>query len=165
MLQHAVDAAARSPLDEVVVVLGHEAELVASHLRLPHIASVVVNDEYESGQSTSLRVGLDAIDPRSDAALILLGDQPRLPASAIRKVLAAFEATGSLVVRASWEGTPGHPVVVARSEWEAFRQAQGDKGARELISNLPHVDVDMNEPPPDDVDTWDQYERVRKDHS
>lgn len=161
-MQHAVDAIGASGLDEIVIVLGFEADLIARELKLPPSARIVVNPEYEEGQSTSLRVGLDSVDPCSDAAVILLGDQPRLPAWAIKRAVAAFEATGSTVVRALWEGTPGHPVIVARSRWKAFREVREDMGARDLISSLTHEDVEMGEPPIEDIDTWEQYEKIRK---
>jgi molybdenum cofactor cytidylyltransferase len=162
LLQHAIDAAAGSELDEVVVVLGHESERIASALALPSGARVVVNDHYESGQSTSLRTGLSSVDPRADAAAILLGDQPGLTSAAIRKVLDAFRESDAPIVRALWQGTPGHPVVLARSEWESVRRLEGDKGARDLVAATARTEViEMDEPPVADVDTWEQYERLR----
>ena len=162
LLQHVVDAAAASGLDEVVVVLGHESERVASALALPPGTRVVVNHEYEAGQSTSLSAGLASVDPRADAAAILLGDQPRLTSSAIRKVLDAFRNSDAPIVRALWQGTPGHPVVLARSEWESVRRLEGDKGARDLVAASARAEVvEMDEPPVEDVDTWEQYETLR----
>jgi molybdenum cofactor cytidylyltransferase len=162
LLQHAIDAAAGSELDEVVVVLGHESERIASALALPSGARVVVNDHYESGQSTSLRTGLSSVDPRADAAAILLGDQPGLTSAAIRKVLDAFRDSDAPIVRAVWQGTPGHPVVLARSEWEPVQRLEGDKGARDLVAASARAEViEMEEPPVEDVDTWEQYERLR----
>jgi molybdenum cofactor cytidylyltransferase len=163
LLQHAIDAAAGAGLDEVVVVLGHESERIASALELPAGARVVVNDDYASGQSTSLRTGLTSLDSRAEAAAILLGDQPGLTSAAIRKVLDAFRESDAPIVRALWQGTPGHPVVLARSEWESVRGLEGDKGARDLVAASARADViEMDEPPVADVDTWEQYERLRE---
>jgi molybdenum cofactor cytidylyltransferase len=164
LLQHVLDAAAASGLDEVVVVLGHDSERIASTLELPPGTRVVVNHDYEAGQSTSLRAGLDSVDPRADAAAILLGDQPRLTSSAIRKALDAFRAREAPIMRALWQGQPGHPVVLARSEWGSVKKLKGDKGARDLVAASARVEViEMGEPPVADVDTWEQYERLR-DH-
>jgi molybdenum cofactor cytidylyltransferase len=162
LLQHVVDAAAASGLDEVVVVLGHESERIASALTLPPGTRVVVNRDYEDGQSTSLRTGLSSVDARADAAAILLGDQPRLTPAAIRKAVDAYRASEAPIMRALWRGAPGHPVVLARSEWESVRKLRGDKGARDLVAASDRVDViEMSEPPVEDVDTWEQYERLR----
>jgi molybdenum cofactor cytidylyltransferase len=162
LLQHVLDAAAASGLDEVIVVLGHDSERVASALTLPSGARVVVNRDYEAGQSTSLRAGLDSVDPRAEAAAILLGDQPRLSPPAIGKVLDAFRTSEATIVRALWQGTPGHPVVLARSEWDFIKKLEGDRGARDFVAASARVEVvEMGEPPVDDVDTWEQYEKLR----
>jgi molybdenum cofactor cytidylyltransferase len=162
LLQHAIDAAAGSGLDEVIVVLGHDSERVASALTLPPGIWVVVNREYEAGQSTSLRAGLESVDPEAEAAAILLGDQPLLTPPAISKVLDAFRASEATIVRALWQGTPGHPVVLARSEWDSIKKLRGDKGARDLVATSARVEVvEMGEPPVEDVDTWEQYEKLR----
>ncbi|MQB01523.1 MAG: NTP transferase domain-containing protein [Actinobacteria bacterium] len=164
LLQHVVDAAAGAGLQEIVVVLGHDAERIAAALVLPSSARAVVNPDHSAGQSTSLRTGLDALDPGAEAAAILLGDQPRLGASAIIRVIDGFRSGPSPIARAMWRGVPGHPVVVARSEWDRFRGSEGDVGARHVISASREVaEIEMDEAPPVDVDTWEQYETVRTD--
>ena len=162
LLQHVVEAAAASGLDEVIVVLGYESERIASALTLPPGTRVVVNRDYEAGQSTSLRAGLGSVDPEAKAAAILLGDQPRVTPPAISKVLDAFRASEATIVRALWQGTPGHPVVLARSEWDSIKNLNGDTGARDLVATSARVEVvEMGEPPLEDVDTREQYERLR----
>ena len=162
LLQHVVEAAAASGLDEVIVVLGYESERIASALTLPPGTRVVVNRDYEAGQSTSLRAGLGSVDPEAKAAAILLGDQPRVTPPAISKVLDAFRASEATIVRALWQGTPGHPVVLARSEWDSIKNLKGDTGARDLVATSARVEVvEMGEPPLEDVDTREQYERLR----
>ena len=162
MLQHVVEAAAASSLDEIVVVLGHRADEIATALSLPDGARVVVNADHASGQSTSLIAGLDALAEDVDAAVILLGDQPRMPAEAIDRVIETYGSTGAPIVRPLWQGVPGHPVFVARSEWDRFRSAGGDRGAGPLIAEGSNVhELEMGEPPPIDIDTQADYDRVR----
>src|SRR5918997_5983315 len=76
LLQHVVDALDGAGLDEVVVVLGHEAERIRAAVVLPARGRVVVNRAHRSGQASSLRAGLDAVDAASEAAVVVLGDQP-----------------------------------------------------------------------------------------
>ena len=132
LLQHVLDAAASAGVEGVVVVLGHAADRIAPALRLPPGARVVVNPRHEEGQSTSLGVALDAMPPGAAAALVLLGDQPEVRADAIRAVIAA--AGRAPVVRASYGGVPGHPVLLARSLWPELARGRGDAGARGLIA-------------------------------
>jgi CTP:molybdopterin cytidylyltransferase MocA len=143
--------------------LGHEAERVAAALHLPAVARTIVNGDYEAGQSTSLRAGLTAAASESEAAVVLLGDQPSLEPQAIDKVIEAFGAGGRPIARAIWQGTPGHPVVFARSVWPELTELTGDRGARELLVGRGDVtEVEMGAPPVPDVDTWEGYERLKK---
>lgn len=161
LLQHVVTTAA-AVLDEVVVVLGHAAGEIEAALTLPKGARVVINPDHGAGQSTSLRAGLAALNEATTAAVILLGDQPRLPADAIRRVVAVHEQTGAPIVRALWQGTPGHPVLIDRSIWGALSRIEGDVGARDVIASRPEMrEVEMGGPIPVDVDTWEEYEEVR----
>jgi 2-haloacid dehalogenase len=162
LLQFAIDAAAGAGLDEVVVVLGHEAERVSTALSLPPGTRVVVNRDYAQGQSSSLRTGLDALSGESEAAVILLGDQPGLTSDQIRRTVTSFRLGSAPVVRARYGDVPGHPVVVARPEWDAWRSLSGDAGARLLIeSNAERVDeVDLGPAAIVDIDTQSDYDNL-----
>src|SRR2546425_10513997 len=88
-------------VDDVVVVLGHDAEaigeiVVASGLR----ARLVLNNDYESGQLSSVLTGVRAIDRPGVAAMLLtLVDVPLLAASTVRAVLERYRTTRAPVVR------------------------------------------------------------------
>ena len=162
VLQQVVDATAGAALHEVIVVLGHHCSAVAGALELPPGARIVENPDYAAGQSTSLRTGLDACDRVSGAAAILLGDQPGITAGVIDAVLDAYRSGGAPVVRAVFEGVPGHPVVVDRALWTSWRAVVGDRGGRDLLAGAPQlVDVAMGRPPLPDIDTLDQYEALQ----
>jgi len=163
ILEHVLEAAEVSgTLGELVLVLGHAADEIEALVRLPGNARIVRNAEFELGQSTSLRVGLWACDPASEAAVILLGDQPRISPAAIRAVADGFARTGHTIVRARYRDGPGHPVLVAREEWESVLDIRGDTGARDLITARPEWvhEVGIDADRPWDVDTWADYERL-----
>lgn len=156
LLQHALDAAAEAPLDEIIVVLGHDADEIRVALSLPDTARIALNPDYASGQASSLRTGLSAADPRSRAAVILLGDQPDMPTDVIRAVIHTYERTGGPVVRARYGKHPGHPVLLDRSVWrQVATEASGDRGAGPVLER--HSDwviwAPIDGPPPAEVDT------------
>jgi molybdenum cofactor cytidylyltransferase len=163
VLQYVLDAAARAGLDELVVVLGHAADRVSSAIHLPEGARSVLNPDFATGQASSLRVGLRAASPESQAALILLGDQPRIRAEVIRSIVEAYRRTGALMVQARYRGTPGHPVLMDRGVWAQVEAVEGDRGARDLLAAHPEWihRVDFDAPLPADIDTWEDYERVK----
>jgi molybdenum cofactor cytidylyltransferase len=162
LLQHVIDAAAASGLDELVVVLGHAAEPIVERLRLPGGCRVALNEDHESGQASSLRVGLMAVSPGSTEAVILLGDQPLVTATLVRAVLAGYRKGGTPVARADYAGTPGHPVVLGREVWDELTSLTGDEGARPALEKHPEwvTRVPLPGPAPIEVDTLEDYRRL-----
>ncbi len=165
VLEHVVAAALASALDEVVVVLGHRAEEIRSAVPEDERVRVVVNPEHERGQSTSLAAGLRSLGPESEAAVVLLGDQPGTAPAAVAAVVAAYRDGLGPVVQASYGGRPAHPTLLARRVWaEVVAETAGDEGARSVLAARPEwrALVEVGGAPPDDIDTETDYERVRR---
>jgi molybdenum cofactor cytidylyltransferase len=167
VLQHVVDAAVGAGLDEVVIVLGHAAREVASAVPPRGRVRIAVNPDFAEGQSSSLKVGLRAVDQSSEAVVILLGDQPGVRADAISAVVRGWRegrSEAAAIVQASYGGRPAHPTLIGRPLWTEVGRIGGDQGARALISRHPErrqlVEVDGD--PPDDIDTEEDYRRVRE---
>ena len=169
LLQHAIDAATTSCLDEVIVVLGDRAEQIESVLRLSPGGKVriVVNDRFDDGQSASLRLGLRSAAADSRASAVLLGDQPFVTAELIDKIAAAFEAGDAPIARpvyvaANGDVVPGHPVFIARRIWPDVERLKGDEGARALLAAHPDwlQEVRMAGAPAADIDTQADYQRA-----
>jgi xanthine dehydrogenase accessory factor len=165
LLQHVIDAAAASALDEVVVVLGANAGEIRDALVLPANgkARIVVNAGHAKGLAESVRCGLAAVAARASDVAILLGDQPRMSASLIDQVLAAHVAGGKPATRpvfgAGDARTPGHPVVLSRALWPALRDLRGDEGARAVLTERPEQvnEVRIIAPALADIDTPEDY--------
>ena len=154
LAQHAVDAAVEAGLDEVIVVLGHDAEAVEAALRLPPRARVVRNPRYAEGQSTSLAAGLRAAGAEGEGAIVLLADQPGITAEHVRALVGAFLARRARIVRLSFRGAPG-PALLSREIWAEASHLTGDTGARALVAEHPDwvEEVVLDEDAPTDVDT------------
>lgn len=168
LLQHVIDAAAGSCLDEILVILGDHAEEIQTVLQLPRgrAVRIVVAAEYAEGQSSSLRAGLRACDAQSRAAGVLLGDQPGVSSAIIDRVAACCLAADRPIVRPVYSGaggrTPGHPVFLARRLWPEVVTLRGDQGARALISAHPEwlLEIVIDAVAPADIDTAEDYRRV-----
>lgn len=133
--------------DPRLVVIGASAAQVAA--LIPADVQVVTNPDYQQGMGSSLRAGLTALtaqsvvsvqnaEPPIDAALVMLVDLPGVGADVVDRVLAAAAAGGdvrSAVLRAGYEGRPGHPVILGRDHWAGVAAAAtGDRGARDYLS-------------------------------
>jgi molybdenum cofactor cytidylyltransferase len=152
LVQHAIDAAAGAKLDEIVVVLGHDAERVREGIELPTNSRAVVNERYQEGQSTSLAAGLRALDLESEAAVVLLGDQPGVTSEEIRLLAERYTETQAPAVRLRYRNAPG-PALLSKAIWPEALELRGDTGARALLDSR-HVDeVEIDREAPRDIDS------------
>ncbi|MCB1742021.1 MAG: NTP transferase domain-containing protein, partial [Gammaproteobacteria bacterium] len=146
MLLHVLDTLAASAVDEVVVVTGHEAERVTELLGDRKLR-VVHNPAYAEGLSTSLCAGLASLSDDVDAALVVLGDMPRLGAGEVDKLIAAFDPDeGRRICVPTVDGKRGNPVLWGREFFAQILQVRGDTGARHLIGEHDEVvcEVEMS---------------------
>ena len=156
MLQHTVDLAS-ARFEEVVLVLGHEADAIEEALEVPPEVRVVRNPDYERGQASSLKVGIAAVPAESEAAAVFLGDQPRMSGALVKEVIEAFRNSSAAVVRPGTSDAPGHPVLVRRQSFAQWARLSGDEGARVLMRGSDVHFVALSSPLPDDVDTPQDY--------
>lgn len=158
---HAARALAAAT-DVVVAVVGHEGERVGQALAERNLR-VVDNAEWERGLASSLRVGVGALGDDVEAAVVALGDQPRIDPAVIDAVIAAWRDTGRPIVSASYRGTRAHPVLFARSVFGELAELDGDAGARLLIERSAErvVYVEVDAEVPRDVDTPEDLDALK----
>ena len=158
LLEHALRTMTAAPVGRLVVVLGSGADEIAATVDL-HGADVVVCSRWDEGQSASLACGLAALES-CEAVVVTLGDQPRMSPDAIRRVIAA--RNGAAAVRATYGGSPGHPVLLEHTLFERLRNVTGDKGARNLLMSVPVFDVPCDDlGGGEDVDTPAELDALR----
>jgi CTP:molybdopterin cytidylyltransferase MocA len=127
LLEHAVAAQCAVPaLERVVVVLGNRAEEIRAGVDFGR-AEVIVCDTWSEGQSASLRCGAAALRG-AGKVIVTLGDMPRIGP----ELIARFVEEPARA-RASYDGRPGHPVVLGPDELARLDALSGDVGARELL--------------------------------
>ena len=137
MLPDVLKAVRASTVDEIVVVVGA--------YELETDARAVACAEWERGMGASLRCGLEALPPETEAAIVVLADGPDLVPEAIDRVITAWQGGAGEALAASYGGRRGHPVLLERSVWKDIP----DEGARALVEQFVHLD-DLS--PPGDVD-------------
>ena len=126
ILQHVLDRLAASGLEDVVVVvLGDDAADVEGAIDWRG-ARRVRNPEPERGLSSSLQVGIGALGADVDAALIVLGDQPRLPPRGHPRAARCRRSTTR--ARSSSRSTARMPVGT-RCSWPAPRSGSSPRRA------------------------------------
>ncbi|MFQ6173066.1 NTP transferase domain-containing protein [Oryzobacter sp. R7] len=162
LLEAAVGRVRAAGCDEVVVVVGAEASAAGDVARATG-ARVVEATGWDEGMGASLRAGLDALTSGAEdaeVALVTLVDLPDVGPDVLARVLDAADGPATLA-RATYAGTPGHPVLLGRHHWAPVRDsATGDRGAREYLRVTDHRLVECGDLATGrDVDTVDDLRR------
>jgi molybdenum cofactor cytidylyltransferase len=164
IIEAVLDNLREAPVDEVIVVVGADAERLREVCERYGVRSVA-NEEWERGQSTSVLAGLRACDKKSRAAVILLGDQPFVGADAVERLVAAF-AEGANVAVATYGGKRRNPVLFSREVWPLLEaELAGDEGARSVLRQHPELVVEVpceGVGDPTDVDTREDLRRLEE---
>jgi molybdenum cofactor cytidylyltransferase len=156
LLGHAVGIARACRFDQTVVAIGGAADEVRANVDLAG-TTVVVNEAYAEGCSSSIAAALGAVDARSEVIVLMLGDQPGVTPDAIATLLAGRGDSPLAVCR--YDDGRGHPLAFARSTFGELADLHGDKGVwRMLDSHAGEVsEVPVAGPIPRDVDTPEDY--------
>lgn len=168
VLQWTLEAALASRLDEVVCVT-RELNEIKERISLVHEKlRWVVNEKAHEGQSTSVVAGLKTIDPRSEAALFLVGDQPLVKAELINSLIDRFNKSAALIVAPIFQGQTRNPVLFRREIFPELLKLTGDRGGRGLIEKYQEKVALLewkDEAPFIDLDVWEDYEKLQKSTS
>lgn len=160
MVRRVTRTALEAGLSPVVVVVGYRGEEVAQALEgLP--VQVVENPAWESGQSTSVRTGVEALPPTVGAAVFLLADMPLVPPTLVRALVEVHQQTQVPIVAPLIEQQRGNPVLFDARMFPQLQALQGDVGGRALLTQtraygLPWFDETTQW----DVDSPEDYQRV-----
>jgi molybdenum cofactor cytidylyltransferase len=157
LLDHVLGTARACRFDQLVCVLGGASEGVRTTVDLRGV-DVVVNPGFGTGCSSSIAAALTTIDPRIDVLVLLLGDQPGVPPSTVRTLLAG--RGDAPLAACAYEDGRGHPLAFARSTFADLATLHGDKGVWRLMDRSDVAEVAVPGPVPRDVDTWEDYEAV-----
>jgi molybdenum cofactor cytidylyltransferase len=162
LLEHCLESLIDSDADETILVLGHEADLIRKSLPALPI-KIAINPDYNRGMASSLRRGLLAMDPGSEAFLVLLADQPGIGPEIINTLIRRFRKADPKrgIVRPVYRGLRGHPVLISTQYLKEALQLQGDVGARRILLNHPgdilEIEVDQDAVLKD-IDTPEEYQ-------
>jgi molybdenum cofactor cytidylyltransferase len=132
-LETIIDNLRAAGIEKVTVVLGHHAEIIQRAVNLAAVR-VVVNHDYQRGQTSSLQTGLAVVTADSPAAVILcLVDHPAISSDVITKLRDCFESTRPPVLIPTYRGERGHPVVISQSLFPELLALPPEEAANTVI--------------------------------
>ena len=143
----------------VIVVLGHEPEVIRGGVRSPLKAVFVLNTEYERGQFSSMQCGLRAVPEDADGVVFTPVDHPNVEGATVVKLI----ESGALIAIPQYLGSHGHPVLFSRSLIPEFLALPPDSQARVVThrhaSEIGYIDV-ADAGILDDIDDPEAYHRL-----
>ena len=163
LIRRVAQTALAAQAEAVYVVVGGAGAAVTAALdNLP--VQIVACPHYATGQSASLRAGIAALATHTDAALIMLGDQPFVTTAIIDALISVWRESRAPIVAPTFDGRRGNPVLFDRSMFAELLTVQGDQGARTVLQStaahirlVPFIGTRALE----DIDTIDDYHRIQ----
>jgi CTP:molybdopterin cytidylyltransferase MocA len=167
LIRRTLIALSGAGVDEVVVVLGHHADVIEPVVA-PFPVTLVRNPDPDAGQVSSQRVGLAALGSKLDAVLVALADQPLLNAQDLTALIGAYKKRpeGTSVVFPQVGGEPGNPVIFGAEVREQILAGDTNVGCRQWRGAHPEAVapfVTDNRRYKVDVDTPDDLERFERE--
>ncbi|MDB5137799.1 MAG: MobA-like protein-like protein [Mucilaginibacter sp.] len=165
LLQHAIDMARHASVQSIIVVLGSGFELLRNQIDTAEL-HVVKNDSWQTGIASSITCGITALQriaPGTDAAILMVCDQPFITSLLLNDLLAAQKAGDKPIVASKYGDTIGIPALFHKSLFTQLLGLEGDSGAKKIMQQYPELLVTIPFPLGNiDIDTLDDYKRLNK---
>jgi molybdenum cofactor cytidylyltransferase len=141
LIKHSVKNILASSIDELIVVLGHQKEIIEKLIDKNEKLKFVFNKDFESGMASSIKTGLNNLSEKTESFFICLGDMPMVNQNIYNKMIKTkLNYNKKLkpnfkkeIFIPTYEKKNGNPVLFTKHMKEKIMQISGDDGAKELI--------------------------------
>lgn len=162
VIRAAIKNLQHTEITELIVVLGHQAELIADNIAdLP--VKIVLNKNYLTGMTSSVQAGLRALSPETKATLLALVDQPHIPIIVIDQLLDTYRQTQALVIKPQFQGQSGHPILIDTKLKDEILALPDDCGLNKVIKAHAAETIKIAVATGsilEDMDTPEDYQRI-----
>jgi len=161
-----------SAINELIIVLGHEKEIIENIIGVNKKIKFVYNKEFENGISSSIKTGLNHISNQTDAFFICLGDMPFINQSIYNKLIKSRLSYNKKlnskhkkdIFIPEYEGLKGNPILFSSLMKNQIILIEGDNGAKEIIDSnkdkILNVKIN-NKSIINDFDTEESFENLQ----
>ena len=131
LIKHSVKNILDSSIDELIVVLGHQKEIIEKLIDKNEKIKFVFNKDFESGIASSIKTGLNNLSEKTEAFFVCLGDMPMVNHD-IYNLLIKSKDNKEIIVP-TYKGQQGNPVLFDKSMKETVMNITGDVGAKKIL--------------------------------
>ncbi len=160
LVNHVARLGTQAGLSPIFVVTGHAGEAVSKAVEgLP--VKIIENNNWRSGQSTSIAAAMQSLPDEVGAVIFLLSDQPLIPVDLVRELVALHAKSLAPIVAPLINGQRSSPGLFDRKLFFELRQLSGDQGGRVLFSQYSVSWLEWNQEGINlDIDTYQDYQRL-----
>jgi len=168
VIEHIQNMLVTTPVEDIIVVLGAESDCIKPFILNHKRVKFVYNKNYNLGQTSSFKVGLNNISDRSEAVLLLPVDYPLVKGNTVANLTERFMANKPLIIIPTFEGEKGHPPIFHIQLKEAFLGLDVTAGLNTMAAK--HRQETMLLPVDDSgvvtsFNSTSEFENIKKDAS
>lgn len=165
-IENVIETALAAALSPITVVLGAHAEKIKAVLNnYQGLIEVIENPDWQIGQSSSIRVAIDSVQNRCQAAIFFLSDQPQIPSELILSLIKQYVISVQPIVAPFVGERRGNPVLFDKICFDRLKQLNGNQGGRELFSEYGLSALQWNDSSILlDVDSQTDYQKLRDEY-
>jgi molybdenum cofactor cytidylyltransferase len=131
LINHSVKNILASTIDELIIVLGHQREIVEKCIEKNKRIKIVFNKDFESGMASSIKTGLSKLSYKTEAFFICLGDMPKVKKQ-IYNHLIKYVGNKEIIIP-TYKKQQGNPILFSISMKDKIMNIEGDVGAKEIL--------------------------------
>ena len=145
LINHSIKNILASAVDELIIVLGHEKEIIEKFIIINKKIKITFNKNYESGIASSIKIGLDNLSKKNESFFIALADMPMVNQNIYNKLIKSkynYNKKKSPmhkkeIIIPTYEGRNGNPILFSRFIKNKIMDIKGDFGAKKVIELFP----------------------------
>ena len=120
-----------SSIDELIIVIGHQKEIIEKLIAKNEKIKIVFNKDFESGIASSIKIGLNNLSEKNEAFFICLGDMPMVNKDTYNQLIKS--RNNKEIIVPTYKGQQGNPILFSKSIKEKIMTIQGDVGAKKIL--------------------------------
>ncbi len=131
LIKHSIKNILESSIDEIIVVLGHDKEIIEKIIDQNDKIRLVFNKNFENGIASSIKTGLAKLSNKTESFFICLGDMPNVNRNIYDKLIQS--KNNKEIVVPNFKGNQCNPILFSRSVINTLMNVKGDTGAKKIL--------------------------------
>ena len=131
LIKHSVKNILASSINELIIVLGYQKEIIEKLIDKHEKVKFIFNKDFESGMSSSIKIGINHLSDNSEAFFICLADMPMVNSNIYDLLIKSRNRKDILVP--TYKGQQGNPILFNKSMKEKIMSINGDTGAKKIL--------------------------------